>query len=217
MENILAIETSTDTCSVSIGNYEEVFSYHENIPQQHTENLLSIISNLLEKSKLSYEDLSAVAVGIGPGSYTGVRLSCSVAQGIAFSQGLGGITLSSLELLSLQAYEETSSSSIVAISEPNMGKFYVVESTFLEGDMLSKSSLISEEAFHREAFPKESQFVGGGCASFTDITNQLPGAYPRASYLLKFALQKLNQGDLIEPEEILPIYLNDENSWKKIK
>ena len=76
---------------------------------------------------------------------------------------------------------------------------------------------ISEEAFHREAFPKESQFVGGGCASFTDITNQLPGAYPRASYLLRFALQKLNQGDLIEPEEILPIYLNDENSWKKIK
>ena len=56
-----------------------------------------------------------------------------------------------------------------------------------------------------------SCFVGEGCSSF-NITNQLPGAYPRATYLLKFALKKLDQGDLIEPDEILPIYLNDESS-----
>ena len=216
MDNILAIETSTDTCSVSIGNCQEVFSYHENIPKQHTEKLLSVINNLLEESHLSYEDLSALAVGIGPGSYTGVRLSCAVAQGIAFSQQLKGITLPSIELLSIQAHEETSSNPVVAISEPNMGKVYISKSIFSEGNMKSNYSLIPQEAFKREAFPEESCFVGEGCSYF-DITNQLPGAHPRATYLLKFALKKLDQGDLIEPDEIIPIYLNDESSWQKIK
>ena len=99
MANILAIDTSTDTCSVSIGKENEVFSFHENIPRQHTEKLFSIIADLLEESKLSYEELDAVAVGTGPGSYTGIRLSCAVAQGILFSQSIKGISLSSLELL----------------------------------------------------------------------------------------------------------------------
>ena len=157
-----------------------------------------------------------MAVGIGPGSYTGVRLSCAVAQGIAFSQQLKGITLPSIELLSMQAHEETSSNIIVAISELNMGKVYISKSIFSEGNMKSNYSLIPQEAFKREAFPEESCFVGEGCSSF-NIINQLPGAYPRATYLLEFALKKLDQGDLIEPDEILPIYLNDESSWQKIK
>jgi tRNA threonylcarbamoyladenosine biosynthesis protein TsaB len=216
LDNILAIETSTDTCSVSIGNCQHVYSYHKNIPKQHTEKLLSVINNLLEESNLSYKDLSALAVGIGPGSYTGVRLSCAVAQGIAFSQQLRGITLPSTELLSIQAHEETSSNNIVAISELKMGKVYISQSIFSEGNMKSSYSLIPQEAFNREVFPEDCCFVGEGCSSF-NVTNQLPGAHPRATYLLKYALKKLEQGDLIEPDEILPIYLNDESSWQKVK
>ena len=97
-----------------------------------------------------------------------------------------------------------------------MGKVYISKSIFSEGNMKSTYSLIPQEAFKREAFPEESCFVGEGCSSF-NITNQLPDAHPRATYLLKFALKKLDQGDLIEPDEILPIYLNDESSWQKIK
>ena len=216
MDNILAIETSTDTCSVSIGNCQHVYSYHENIPKHRAVVLLSVINNLLKESNLSYKDLSALAVGIGPGSYTGVRLSCAVAQGIAFSQQLRGITLPSTELLSIQAHEETSSNVIVAISELNMGKVYISQSIFSKGNMTSSYNLIPQEAFKREAFPEESCFGGEGCSSF-DITNQFPDAHPRATYLLDFALKKLDQGDLIEPDEILPIYLNDESSWKKMK
>tara|TARA_B100000989_G_scaffold82375_1_gene58907 strand:+ start:13 stop:663 length:651 start_codon:yes stop_codon:yes gene_type:complete len=216
LDNILAIETSTDTCSVSIGNSNEIFSYHENIPKQHTEKLLSVINNLLEESNLSFKDLSALAVGIGPGSYTGLRLSCAVAQGIAFSQQLKGVTLPSIELLSLQAHQEISSNVVVAISELHMGKVYICKSIFSEGSMESNYSIIPQEAFKREVFPEETCFVGEGCSSF-EITNQLPGAHPNATYLLKFALKKLDQGDLIKPDEILPIYLNDEGSWQKIK
>ena len=62
------------------------------MPKQHTENLLGIISGLFEESGLSFEKLDGVAA-VGPGSYTGVRLACSVAQGIAFSHDIKAVTL----------------------------------------------------------------------------------------------------------------------------
>ena len=108
MTNILALETSTDICSVSIRKGVDVFNFHESLPRQHTENLLSVISALLKESKLGFKDLDAIAVGVGPGSYTGVRLSCAVAQGIAFSHDIKGLILSSLELIAIEAFNKIS-------------------------------------------------------------------------------------------------------------
>jgi tRNA threonylcarbamoyladenosine biosynthesis protein TsaB len=217
LANILAIDTSTDTCSVSLGKDEEVFNFHESLPKQHTEKLLGIINSLMLESKLDYEELHAVAVGIGPGSYTGIRLSCAVAQGIAFAQGLKAITLSSLELLSMEANIKTSASSIVAISEANLGNIYIVETTFLDGAMESSFRFIPWQSLELNQFAEECIFIGDGCSLFSDIVNQLPDSSPRASYLLEAAQKRLNNGNTIRPEEILPIYLNDENSWKKVK
>ena len=113
MTNILAIDTSSDICSVSLGKGKEIFDFHKSLPKQHTENLLSVISDLLSQSELNYADLQAVAVGVGPGSYTGIRLSCAVAQGIAFSHSIKGLTLSSLELIAIEAFHRTKSLNIV--------------------------------------------------------------------------------------------------------
>ena len=107
MTNILAIDTSSDICSVSLGKGKEIFDFHKSLPKQHTENLLNVISDLLSQSELNYVDLQAVAVGVGPGSYTGIRLACAVAQGIAFSHNIKGLTLSSLELIAIQAFHKT--------------------------------------------------------------------------------------------------------------
>ena len=124
MTNILAIETSTDNCSVSIGKGLEIFNFHQNLPKQHTERLFEVINDLLHEGGLTFDELDAVAVGIGPGSYTGVRLSCAIAQGIAFSQSIKCITLSSLELLSIEANQRFSVEDIVAISEENLGNIF---------------------------------------------------------------------------------------------
>ena len=217
MANILAIDTSTDTCSVSLGKDDEVFNFHESLPKQHTEKLLGIINTLMLESKLDYEELHAVAIGIGPGSYTGIRLSCAVAQGIAFSQDLKAITLSSLEILSMEAYLKTSASSIVAISEANLGNVYIAETTFRDGEMESRFRFIPWQSLELSQFSNESIFIGDGCSLFSGIVNQLPNSSPRASHLLDIAQKKLSNGNTIRPEEILPIYLNDENSWKKVK
>ena len=217
MTNILAIETSTDNCSVSIGKGLEIFNFHQNLPKQHTERLFEVINDLLHEGGLTFDELDAVAVGIGPGSYTGVRLSCAIAQGIAFSQSIKCITLSSLELLSIEANQRFSVEDIVAISEENLGNIYIVESSFREENIESKSRFIPREDFKYLDFPENFHFVGAGCSMFPEIENLLPNTFPKAENLLKVGLQRFNNDQLIEPEEILPIYLNDENSWKKLK
>ena len=217
MTNILAIETSTDVCSVSIGKGKETFDFHENLPRQHTENLLSVISDLLSQSELNYADLQAVAVGVGPGSYTGIRLSCAVAQGIAFSHSIKGLTLSSLELIAIEAFHRTKSSNIVAVSDLNLEKLYISETKFSAGDIKSIFKVISQDEFSQTDFDDNSLFVGPGCSLFPEITNKLEGISPNASNLIEIARMRYESGLLSDPEDFLPIYLNDEDSWKKIK
>ena len=171
MANLLALETSTDICSVSLSRGEEIFNFHQLMPKQHTENLFGIISGLFEESGLSFEKLDGVAVAVGPGSYTGVRLACSVAQGIAFSHDIKAVTLSSLELLSLEAHRNLGLERINCISAANQGKVYVAESSFVDGDILTKMKLIDQESILRESFPENSHFIGEDVNYFNLKTN----------------------------------------------
>ena len=117
MTNILAIETSTDNCSVSLSHDAEIYSFHELIPKQHTERLLGIIHQILEEGGLAFKDLDAISVGVGPGSYTGIRLSCAVAQGIAYAHNLKGLAISSLELLAWEKHKQTSSKLVISLNK----------------------------------------------------------------------------------------------------
>ena len=176
-----------------------------------------MITNILEESELNYEDLNAVSVGTGPGSYTGTRLSCAVAQGIAFAHGLKGITLSSLELLALEVYKRTSANTVVSLLETSSNQVYVGESSFNSGDIESTFSLIDIDSFQVENYPVETHFVGQGCSLFSDIKDSLPEEFPRASSLIDITHLRISKDQLVEPENFLPIYLNNEDSWKKIK
>ena len=97
MTNILAIETSSDACSIALCKRDEDFLFHDVMPQQHTKKLLPLVDEMLINQDLSYKILDAIAVGCGPGSFTGVRLACSVAQGLSYSLGISAIKVSSLE------------------------------------------------------------------------------------------------------------------------
>ena len=94
MSKILAIETSSETCSVAVKSDTEINSYHELIPQQHSSKILDILKDLMLKSCLNFKDLDVIAVGCGPGSFTGIRLACTLAQGLSFSSELPVIRVS---------------------------------------------------------------------------------------------------------------------------
>ena len=84
-------------------------------------------------------------------------------------------------------------------------------------DIYSKFKLIKQDEFNIQDFHDDSLFVGPGCSQFPELTNKLEGDSPKAIHLLDIAEKRSRQNLLKEPEEFLPIYLNDENSWKKLK
>ena len=101
MSIILNIETSSKNCSVSIssnGNLISNFDLEEE-RYRHSELLTYSIQDILNKNQISIKELSAVALGIGPGSFTGLRIGFSVAKGLCYPHGINLIGISSLKIL----------------------------------------------------------------------------------------------------------------------
>lgn len=103
LKRILAIETSTETCSVALLSGDHVG--HRSVPASsgHSERILPLIRELLDEADICLSDLDALAYGAGPGAFTGLRLACGVAQGLAFGAGLPVIGVGSLEALAWAA------------------------------------------------------------------------------------------------------------------
>jgi len=98
-KRILAIETSTETCSVAL--LADGMVRHRSVPASsgHSERILPLIRELLDEADTSLTTLDAIAYGAGPGAFTGLRLACGVAQGLAFGAGLPVLGVGSLEAL----------------------------------------------------------------------------------------------------------------------
>lgn len=96
---ILAIDTSSEHCSVALQQDGAVLSHSELAGQRHSEILLGMIDRLLVDAGCRLQDLDGIALGAGPGSFTGVRIAASVAQGLAFGLGIPVMPVCTLEAL----------------------------------------------------------------------------------------------------------------------
>ena len=222
MANILAIETSSDACSVSLSfdNYE--YHFHEILPKQHTERLLIEIKILLKLARAQLQDLDAIAVGCGPGSFTGIRLACSIAQGLAFSNNLKTIQISSLEVLAKNINTKLGAEPIVSIVDARMQQLYIGEFSYSkEGLVSSNIFVLPVEEFNSSVYEENTFFVGDGCdlvrKELTEISTNIFLNLPLAEDLLSIAKDKYTNNELLEPAELLPMYLFGEDQWKKAK
>ncbi|UGA36611.1 tRNA (adenosine(37)-N6)-threonylcarbamoyltransferase complex dimerization subunit type 1 TsaB [Chromobacterium haemolyticum] len=100
---LLAIDCSTSFLSLAIDNGSRIFSFHEKVEQKHAERALPELARLLEQAELRLEQLDAIAFGQGPGSFTGLRIACGLAQGLAFSAGIPVIGIPTLDNVAQQA------------------------------------------------------------------------------------------------------------------
>ena len=220
MTKILAIETSSDACSVAISDGEVDYSFHELVPKQHTEALIGVIDGLLNSAWLDIKDIDAVAVGCGPGSFTGIRLACSTAQGISISQNIRGILIPSLDILASRINRTESAEKIVSIVDANMDRLYLAEYNY-SGRLLKNSELTSipRDAFNPKKYDEETFFIGEGCRIVLDsikkVSNQISFELPSALELIHMAKEKHSNKDTVASEQILPLYLTEESNWVK--
>jgi tRNA threonylcarbamoyladenosine biosynthesis protein TsaB len=122
MPNILAIETSGKICSVAL-TVEDVLHQETLLAErQHSQQILSLINRLLEKGNIKLTQLDAVAFSAGPGSFTGIRLAASLAQGLAYGAGVPVIAVSTLQALAQSLVADDSPSSGLRPPSPRRGE-----------------------------------------------------------------------------------------------
>ena len=104
---LLALDTSSDACTVAVMRNDVTVSRHAEVAREHTRTLMPMIRDAMGEAGLRFEDLDAVVLGNGPGSFIGMRIAASVSQGIAYAAGLRVVPVSSMAALALQVLEET--------------------------------------------------------------------------------------------------------------
>ena len=211
--NRLAIETSTDACSVALCIGDDVADEHLVEPRVHTEALLPMINRLLSSANANPEDLDTIVLGNGPGSFIGIRIGASVAQGLAFGLGIDIIPVSSLAAVAQEAIVGHGAERIAVAQDARMNEVYL---GLFEKDENGAPTAISPE---RIVAQDELTLPGRGFVAAGDawrrfpalaedneaVERILPIPHPKARYLL--ALSALPGNHPVAPWSLEPTYL----------
>lgn len=216
---ILGIDTSTVACSVAIQMGSQVWMEMEICQQKQAKLLLNMIDTVLHQASIDLRDVDAFAFGIGPGSFTGLRIAASAIQGLAFGTNKPIIGISTLQALSQQAYEIHQASQVLASLDAKMKEvywgLYRVNSEHL---MQPQQADVVQEPYKINISPEfDGIAIGDGFLAYQDyFLQQMPHLkilsdilYPRASELVKLANAKFIQGKCAIASEAIPIYLRN--------
>ena len=216
--NLLALETSTEACSVALVHGDEIIARSEIAPRRHAELALPMADALLAEAGLGRHALDAIAVGRGPGAFTGVRLGISLAQGMALALDVPVVAVSSLAALALEAPEDDAA--ILAVIDARMGEIYAA--SYRRDDHGGLVALDEERVCVPEALALPPaphwNIVGTGWNTYADVlrarlTGELRSAqgsrYPQARHVAELAAREFAQGRGVAPEHALPVYLRD--------
>ncbi|RUL71410.1 tRNA (adenosine(37)-N6)-threonylcarbamoyltransferase complex dimerization subunit type 1 TsaB [Dyella choica] len=216
--NLLAIETATEACSVALVHGETVIARTELAPRRHAERVLPMADELLAEAGIGKHALDAIAVGRGPGAFTGVRLAVSLAQGMAMALDRPVVPVSSLAALALEAPEDDAA--ILAVIDARMGEIYAASyQRDGEGGLIA---LDEERVCMPDALvlpPADAWNVAGtGWATYREALLARLGVeprsadgncYPQARHVATLAVREFNAGRALAPEQALPVYLRD--------
>ncbi len=203
-----AIETSTEWCSVALWRDGELAAIEERAGHRHGELALPMLGQLLAAARLSAADLDAVAFGSGPGSFTGLRIACGIAQGLAFARSLPVLGISSLETLA----EECGAPRVVACLDARMGEVYysALEKRGARWEEVVPAQCAAPSAL---AQPPGEGWVGCGSGfgayGAMGMAHVYPEIHPGAAALARLAAPRLAAGEGVDAAEAAPRYLRD--------
>jgi tRNA threonylcarbamoyladenosine biosynthesis protein TsaB len=212
---ILSIETSTTNCSVSLSKQGETFAILEDNSKEfsHAERLHVYIEKLLAENKLTANQLDAIAVSKGPGSYTGLRIGVSAAKGLCFALDKPLISVSTLEALSHQVQIEKGL--IVPMLDARRMEVYsaIFDKDYNEIRQV-EAQIIEADSFADYLEKGHVYFLGNGVEKTKSII-QHPNAYfvadklPSASEMSQIAYNKYKKNDIEDVAYFEPYYLKD--------
>ena len=218
---LLALDTATEACSAALLIDGDVRERFEVAPRAHARLLLPMLEDLLAEAGLKPAALDAVAFGRGPGSFTGVRIAASVAQGIAFAADLPVVPISTLAALAWQAVCARDSCRVFAAIDARMGEIYCAA---YQGSTRGGLVALTDEQVTAAAtvcVPAGEEWcgVGSGWAVYADVLCPHFGtsllsidatALPRASVVAALAAHEFARGHAVAADQALPVYLRNQ-------
>jgi tRNA threonylcarbamoyladenosine biosynthesis protein TsaB len=212
---LLAFETATEACSVALWIDGEVHERFELAPRRHAELSLPWAEQLLADAGVAKSQLDAIAVGRGPGAFTGVRLAIALAQGIALALDRPVVAISTLAALAMQSRGEH----ILAAIDARMGEVYLGAFARKGDDLIA----IGNEAVSKpDAAPlpdgREWHAVGTGFSAAdgalrarlrSHLVAVDAGALPHAGDVARLAARAFARGEAVAPDRIEPAYLRN--------
>jgi len=220
---ILAIDTSTEFLSLALWLDGRVLSSDIYAGQTHSQQILPTLRILLDEAKIELTALDGIAFGAGPGSFTGLRIACGVAQGLAFGANLPVVVVSTLQALAQQSGAEK----VIACLDARMGEIYHAAYEKQNGEWLEVSA---PALFKPEDAPKVNGDdwvgVGTGWLVYPDVLHAVYGeqlrempapdhhSHPTAISIAELALPTFEAGLARPAHEAAPIYIRNKVALK---
>ncbi|MGL5814880.1 MAG: tRNA (adenosine(37)-N6)-threonylcarbamoyltransferase complex dimerization subunit type 1 TsaB [Aeromonas sp.] len=228
---ILAVDTATEACSAALLVGDKVFSRWEETPRDHTRKILPMVQAVLEDAGLSLDQLDAIAFGRGPGSFTGVRIGISVAQGLAFGAGVPLIGVSTLAAMAQGVHRLEGADKVLSAIDARMNEVYfgrfdlqgdcmalvgeevVSEPLALVGELTAEGPLAGNWSAVGTGFETYGEALGT-LAQTQTLSQQV--RFPAALDMLPLARKAWLAGEAVAVEQATPVYLRDKVTWKKL-
>ena len=215
---ILGIETATEQVGVAVGGHEGVLaSFTSARGRRHAETLTPAIEFVCQQAQIEMKQISAVAVGLGPGLFTGLRVGIATAKAVAFALRVPMVGLPSLDLLAFPVRQ--SLRLIVPVIDAKRGEVFTASYRHVPGGLqrmspyavMSPDDLASELVAHDD----ECLLIGEGALRYADTFTDndhielgtVGSAFPSAAALVELAHPRALREEFVQPNEIEPLYL----------
>lgn len=219
MSKILSIETSSESASAALLLDQQLFARQTQGVATHSGSVLPMVQSLLQEAGMRLPECDAIAFGSGPGSFTGVRTACGVAQGLAFGLDLPVIPIVTLAALAEACRQETGAEQVVTAMDARMGEVYWAQYRF---DACSRNWItIVEPALSAPGLVCPTMvdglaLVGNGLAAYLDQFN-LPKtllmsaqpSIPSADAIARLAQIEFAANRLCKAQDAQPLYLRN--------
>ena len=208
--NILALETATDPGSIALWCDGAVIARSCPPARSNSETLLPLAAAMLREAGLGFSDVDGIAFGAGPGSFTGLRVACGVAQGLAFARDLPLLGVGTLAAMALASGGER----VIVALDARMGEVYF--GLFDHGEQQGEIGVYSPQA---APIPESGGWLacGNGLTAFPLLRERLspvvvawqPELMPSAEAVVRLAAPRLEAGEAIDAADAAPLYVRD--------
>lgn len=222
--NILALDASTEALSLALHYQGELYVHFEECPQQHSQKILPLIDELLNKAQCTLSDLDVIGFGQGPGSFTGVRISVAIAQGLAYASKLPLVGVSTLNMLASQAQQQTQCTEVFSAIDARMGEIYFAHykvnqhgfMALVSNEQVIKPELLTLPNVTATAVGTGWQTYPGKVTTISGVTHEQNITLPDAQFMMATVQEAFDKGDTVDAANAQPKYVRDTVTWKKL-